>query len=228
MLSSIVARRRAGGGPTPALQAIGATTSASGTNTRSPAYPVGIQAGDIIFLHIHLNDALGNASISSVTGGWNTAVDVPYVNDDTARLLWKRATGSESGTETVTLSESVDTGIIACKMFVARGCLAVGTPFEGETTNSQTATTSHVGSSVVTTGPNRRVITVYGCSNANTTGTETNGWTEDWEDGIAAGNTGVISGSHVDAPSATTVSANTRTMAFSVRNVSFSLALLPA
>lgn len=215
-------------GPTPEFVAVGAYDGNSSISAVTPGYPAGLAADDILLLHVHLIDGLGNASISSVSGGWTLVDSEPHTApDDTAALYWKRATGSESGTETVTVSETVNSGVLQAVISAWRGCVASGTPYEAETHTSQTSTTSHIGSGITTLGPNRRVVTFFGCSQTNTTGTNTNGWTEDYEFGTAAGVDACSNCNSIEKTSAGAVAGCSRTMLASVNNISFTLALLP-
>ena len=176
-------------------------------------------------MHIHLTDALGNASINALAG-WTQVIEETLVNDDTARLLWKRLDGTESGTVTVNFSETTNTGVASAVISVWRGCLRTGDPFEGAAKSSQTATTSHVGPSVTTTGPNRRVVNVFGISNSPSTGTVGGSWTEEYEFTTTSGNDGAINGNSVERTTAGTETGVSRTSTSS-RNVSFGLALIP-
>lgn len=217
-----------GTGPTSTYVAAGAYSPDTTVAVASPGYPAGILANDILILHVHLDDGLGNASITGVTGSWTLLDSVPYINDDTAAVYWKRANGFESGTETVTVSESVNSGVIQAMIYSYRGCIATGTPYEAAANNAQTPTTSHVGSGITTLGPNRRVVTLFGCTQANTTGANTNGWTEDSENSTAFGNDACINANSIEKAGAGAVAACTRTQGIACRNVSFTFALIPA
>lgn len=198
-------------------------------NTIAPAYPAGIQSNDIFLMHIHLEDGLGNASIFSVTGGWTLADEVPLSGDMTAAVYWKRATGSESGTETVTFSEDVDAVPARACISAWRDCVTSGTPFEGATHDFKTASSSNTfGSGVSTTGPNRRVVTFFGLSEADQSGTATNGWSEHYDTGTASGNDAHESCYSIEAANAGHVQPCLLTLAgAATRMVTFSLALLP-
>ena len=227
------ARRRSGAATVPpAFQTTGGTAGSSGINNTDVAYPTGIQTGDILLLFVQLEDASGNASITGVTGSWNTVDAIAYdvSSDMTGALYWKRATGTETGTENVALSESVDTDCLRANITRFSGCIDNATPFEGAAHNASGLTGSLSGSDVTTTGPNRLVVTFFGCQNRNTAGTETNtnGWTEAWATSTVSGNDASESCNYITATSAGLVSACTRTRSASCVYISFTLALIPA
>lgn len=219
--------RRLGDGSTPTFFATGGAAGADDVDSITPEYPAGIEQDDILLLHVHLRDGLGSGQVDSITGGWTLVDGVTLFDDCTAALYWKRADGTETGTETVTFSERIDVVPARAVISAWRGCVSTGTPYEGATHNTQFTTTAHVGSAVTTTGTNRRVVTFFGISTRNTTGSPTNGWDENYESNTTAGNDASENCNSIEAASAGSVSAVTRTQLLSSNNISFTLALIP-
>ena len=87
-------------------------------------YPSTVNANDILILAV-LNDV--NCTFTTPSG-WAV---IQYLNSSNASIVlyWKRATGSESGTETVI--PDISPGQIICGIMSRfSGCKTTGTPFE--------------------------------------------------------------------------------------------------
>jgi hypothetical protein len=223
------ARRRSSGTVAPILVTAGTMNSNTGNSTLPVSYPSGIAAGDIILLHTLAKDPLGDADVSSITGSF-TQADLTNANDNFSQLWWKRADGTEGASETVTFSQAADgpSGVLMAQMSAWRGCVGTGTPYEALTHTSQASTASHVGSTITTLGANRVVVSMFTQAGGSVAGTNTNGWTEQWDNGTVAGSGGYMNGSSIVAATAGSVSAITRTMNSAIANISFTLALIPA
>lgn len=205
------------------------TMDATTASSLAPSYPAGLAADDVLFLFIAIRDTVGNATIGTPTGSWTLVDDMPYLSDldETSALYWKRATGSESGTESITLSESVDTGNGIAVITAWRGCVASGTPFERNDFNSSLTTTDHRGKGLTTAGDGRRVVSFFYSHGVNTTGTNINGWTENFEQGTAIGADATVSINSIQSSLAAKVPGCNRTMALTCPFICYTLALVP-
>lgn len=214
----------------PAFVGAGTLGSTETTTTMTPGYPAGISANDILFMFIALRDGSGNATISSVSGGWTLVQEMPYmtVSDETSALYWKRATGSESGTETVTLSEVLTNGNGMATIVAYRGCVTSGTPYERNTLYAIASnSTTHQGKGLTTAGTDRRVVSFFYSYGVDTTGSNNNGWTEDYESGSTTGTDGTISVNSIQKSVAGKVAGCNRTMAATCTFICYTLALVP-
>lgn len=227
---SFMARRNSGFIGAPLFVGAGTLGSTETTTTMTPGYPAGISANDILFMFIGLRDGSGNATISSVSGGWTLVEEMPYMtgSDETSALYWKRATGSESGTETVTLSEVLTFGNGVAQIVAYRGCVTSGTPYERNTLYAMTgSSTTHQGKGLTTAGVDRRAVSFFYSYGVNTTGSNNNGWTEDYEGGTITGEDGTISVNSIEKAVAGKVAGCNRTMAASCGFICYTLALIP-
>lgn len=215
-------------GGTPSIGGDGGMGITVGADNFTVNYPVTLSANDILLLHLSLTDDLGNADVSSITGGWTLAGSA-YANDTFGKLYWKRATGSETGSETVTLTEIISGSAPASGVMSSwSGCISSGTPFEELTFANQGSGTNITGSAISTSGPNRRVVSFFSHPKIQTTGTNTNGWTEEYDLNSGAGDTTTMECCSKDAPSAGSVSACTRALAAAGVTNAITLALIPA
>lgn len=89
-----------GNGPTPVLETSASSTINSAGTSHSVTMPSGITAGDIIIVFASFNVATGN--VSDPGGGWNYEENT--YGSNTAVMLWKVATGSDTLTITTTSS----------------------------------------------------------------------------------------------------------------------------
>jgi hypothetical protein len=218
----------ASAGPTPEFRSSGAVGGVFDGTSFTVPYPAGLQANDILFLNLGIKDDLGNADVSSLSDAGFALVGSSFASDAFGKLYWKRASGSESGSVTVNLTEEVSSAIGAGVMSAWSGCIASGTPYEDYTNNTQTATTSITGAAIDTTGANRRAVSFFGHVLVATSGTNTNGWDENYDSSTATGDDATFACCSITAPSAGTVAACTRTNADSSLNNCHTLALIPA
>lgn len=214
----------------PYLVATGTPDSTTATSV-SPAYPAGIQANDILFYWVAARDLAGNATITA-PAGWSTVNNLlhsQFYADTAVALFWKRATGSESGTETVNFSENLSSGSGYAVISCYRACVTSGNPFERATFNYHPAGTAMESKGLKTSGTNRRVITFMANPNISTTisGTNTNGWDEDFEGYNASGSGMGVSINSIAQATAARVEGLRRTVTTSAANLSVTLALVP-
>jgi hypothetical protein len=216
----------------PSFVAAGALAAQTGGSTLAVAYPAGIAANDILFLHTDVADASGIADVTGITGSWTSVIssELASVDDAIAGLYWKRAAGTETGTETITYSEAVNLDAAVAIISAWRNCATTGEPFERINVNTQSAVTSLVGPDVTTTGTDRRVLTFFGHvinGGTQTSGSNTNGWDENWDLSTATGRGATLGGVSIAASASGTVSGCTRTLANSTSSIALALALVP-
>lgn len=106
----------------------GGLTEGTSTNSINITYP-SLAADDILIIQTLSNDNDTHLRID----GWNKVVQTHSNTAATASWYWKRASGGESGTVTVTKTSSNDFWGV---MSSWRGCTTVGTPFEVENDTS--------------------------------------------------------------------------------------------
>lgn len=215
------------GGPTPAFEDDGGLSELGASNPL-PAYPAGLQANDIAFIHAHIHDSVSNNSIQ-VPSGWTAVInhnlDVPRAAHG---VFWKRLNGSESGTVEVFPTGAATGGsdTFEAVMSVWRGCIATGTPYEDANSNLNFGTTM-TGASCTTTGPNRRIVNFCGGS-AQSTATAASGWTEIYDYPASNGTPdGALHCYAIEKVSAGTLSGATHSLSASRARDIISLALIP-
>jgi hypothetical protein len=172
----------AGGGPTvtgaPQLVATGAVaTGSSGV----AAYPAGIQANDIAIIYVHALASSGSLTFN-VPSGW-TQIDQQQVAvaNRAHAAFWKRLTGSETGSVTVTTNIGAT---VTAGMTVWRGCLSSGSPVEGSNHAQQTVTTAVIGAPTRTiASPDRTLVHCYASVDGAPTFTPGSEYTVAWQDG---------------------------------------------
>lgn len=173
-------------------------------------------------------DSSGNATITA-PAGWNTISNYYTSLDDSSHgLFWKRATGSESGTQVVNFSENVDgSGVGYGVISQWGGCALTGDPFERPTFNFVVSGTAMQGKGLTTAGPDRKVVTFSSHTAAAVTGTNTNGWTEDFESSTLTGGDASIGINSIDQTVAGKVLPIKRTLSGAAASICHTLALVP-
>lgn len=219
-----------GAGSTPTSEGNGGLADNSDSAADPPvAYPAGLQAGDIALLHAYIDDPGGANSIATPAGWTLIAHELQNADASTANALyWKRLTGSESGTVSITSgSGHAATDSFCGVMSIWRGCIASGTPYEGLANNTGGSTTL-TGAAVTTTGANRRVLH-FGGHSGTATATPAATWTEvyDYETNSGSPNAGVKCYA-IEAASASTVGPATHTLSIGRGWQVIAIALIPA
>lgn len=222
------------GGAIPVLEAHGAWAD-NGTLTASPVipYPTGLAAGDILFLNVLSLDVLLDDHTVATPTDWALAdVRTLTITGYKHYLFWKRATGLESGTLTISRDAPATTDTFGGRMSAFRGCIASGTPYEGLANNSGNNANMN-GAAVTTTGPNRNVLHFTTHTNASQGsdcfGTPASGWDELYDTSSLSGTEEGGAGLYAkDATDAGVVAAATHVLDASVRWQVMALALLPA
>lgn len=187
------------------------------TTTAAPSFavPSGVAAGDIIVIPIYTDASIasdGGASITAMASGFAHAPGSPVKTGSgtppshSLSVVWKRATGADTGTYDFTLSASVFTAGAAQRY---SGAVASGVPFDtasgGDTPTAidDTSGTVTPAVNITTAGPNRMLI-FSGSDWAGGAWTPPTGFTERMDSGsevntlddlpqLSAGNTGSVS-----------------------------------
>lgn len=175
-------------------------------STASFAVPAGVEADDIIVIGIYINAA---TSIATYPTGFSEAPDSPQINASglahNLHVVWKRATGADSGTYDFVLS-TTDFMAGAAERFT--GVLGTGSPWDGEDGTDGAVDTENGTDTPpvsVITGGDDRLILWFGASWSGGTWTPPAGYTERIDQGIglvtaadkvqaAAGSSGDIQG----------------------------------
>lgn len=231
----------AAAGATPTFVAAGTVSGASTATgvAQSVSYPAGLLANDILIIQISYNDPnlTTDPTISwSIPTGFTAMGSAVTVLGMTGVMFWRRATGSETGTVSSTRTGGFSAGdrYNIAQMTAWRGCKTSGDPFEALASNTKTDATM-VGSSVTTTGANRRVVALHNQQafdrtlEGPLTSTPATGWTEDSEqsNGATAGY-GTVVASSIEKAAAGSQAAESRTLSAARRTITFSFALIPA
>lgn len=210
----------------PDFIAAGTADAITAGSSLAPSFP-SVSANDILLLFVTALDSSGNATIST-PAGWTAISSFHHALSDTASaLFWKRATGSESGTQTVSLSESVDAGVAYAVISSWGPCVTSGDPFERANFYYHGSSTAARGKGLTTTGPNRRLVTFCVHPSVAVTGTNTNGWTEHYDASTMTGSDATVSISSVAQATAGKVLPLWRTLSSAGENLSHTLALIP-
>ena len=165
--------------PTQVIHTTAGTGAASTTTTCTPAYPA-VQTGDLLLCAIMINVA--TRTVSSVTGFTVLYQDLAINAGEEAFLYYKYATGSESGTVTVT--RTAGTAGMGARIYGFRNVhQTIGSAIEGYSFADLGSVSTIVDTGVTTTGTLELAINiVYNADDANTPvsfTSETGGdWTE--------------------------------------------------
>jgi hypothetical protein len=151
----VVARTRQA--PPPDPQFAGSGTLLSGTGSSAAlAVPSGVVANDIIVITLFAD---GGSTTVTPPSGFAHAENSPVTGagNHSLNILWKRATGADSGTYTASLSASVYREGAAHRY---TGAVTSGAPFDAGTGSASTTTSGTVTPAVSTTtlGANRKVL----------------------------------------------------------------------
>jgi hypothetical protein len=168
-----------GGGVTPIYgddEFYDLNTDAGGGSDLVITYPAGPQSNDIAFIHVVTAEGQGIGHNIECPSGWTEAHEGTYRDNFRHALFWKRLTGSESGTVTITITGGSTSFTVAGTITYWRGCVASGTPYEG-LANAGGENGTVVSSAITTTGPNRRVLCFTNTDELNNP-TPGSGWSQ--------------------------------------------------
>jgi hypothetical protein len=153
----------------PSLVEAGALQAEASTTTLGPmVIPASAQADDIMILTVMLN-AAGTFSTPSESGGWTQfGTEINSANQST-NWFWKRHTGSETNPNTTT-SVTMSTTIGGYgRVYVFRGCITTGDPFEDVTmAGTPTSSTTPTTAAIDTTGDNELAVSFLMVDDDNT------------------------------------------------------------
>lgn len=180
-------------------------------------YPASPQADDIIFLFVHANSS---PTIGSVTGSFSAVGAQVDSGTHGARLYWLRATGSETGNVTVTISGNTVSGAV---MSLFRGAITSGTPYEDYDTAASTGSTST--SASITTSVDETLGIRWGGNVNASAGNPPDGWDERFENTASGGADMTIDTNTIET--ATTEAATSRSLGSSMAWIVLTLALKP-
>lgn len=137
-------------------------SNAGGSGAVNLAYPTGVAADLIAIIHVTLHDSTIVNTINTPSG-FTQLVNNSTNGDPTAAVFWKRLTGSESGTVSITAGTAHSgTDCLHAEMTLWADCLASGSPFEAVAT-TDASSCSMTGASVTITGPNRQILHFGSC-----------------------------------------------------------------
>jgi hypothetical protein len=191
--TAVIGRKKnagGGGGPTndPTFVSVGTGFELAVMNTTGPfdvPYPGSLAAGDIIFLHIF---ARTPAAIPATIAGWTTAYhDDVAANSRESAVFYKTATGSESGTQSVTFLVNTNS---ASGIMCAFRNVNIAAGFE-DAALGQASAGSFTGPTIATNGDHRMCFAFMGQDNNNPItpfGAVTGGtWVERYDFGSGVG-----------------------------------------
>jgi hypothetical protein len=205
----------------------GGLSSGSGSLITA-TYPSGISANDIL-IFTACKDVTTSTNISSGPSGFSY-VHTTSTGDSvfTMAAYWKRATGSESGTVSLTWSEAPASFTGAIINNVSRCITTSNPPIDGVfwlgAASGTGTTTSATILGGTTTGNQRLLINILMAS-SNIGVTTASGWTE--EDKLST-STVTTKTQTRQVPTATTIGNATSTLSSAARYVADSIALVPA
>jgi hypothetical protein len=193
--------------------------------TLTPGFPAGLAADDILILSVV---ALGFSGAPTVNtpSGWTLATQTILAAATSYRhyAFWKRADGTESGTQAVSTVSADSTTFLAI-ISAWGGCVGTGSPIVDLKTASGQSTSATSGS-VTTSADGQIVLNLIGTENDDATATPPGTFTEAYDVGTALGFNASVTANYKAIPSAGSVGAQTTTLAVSRRwsVVSFGLA----
>lgn len=217
----------------PVYSSTGGAVQAGATNTVDVPYPATVNAGDFLVLLAYARE-LSNNTLVDVPSGWTEfglaggAFDALF--DTNARFFWKRAAGTEGGTnQTITAAyDGTSSRRIAGQIWLFTGVLASGTPHENYAVGFVAASTTLSQRSITTTDVDRLCVHITAkINNSSTTPNFTGETGGDFAEGTDANPTGVsFQMQKADKATAGTISGGTATIASAARFTAV-FALLP-
>ena len=156
-----------------------AGSGATGTTSISTAYPGNLSANDIILYVVLIGDTTNTPTTPTdfalLFGPDTTAVQRGYV-------YWKRATGSESGSLSVTTNATAQ---CRARMFSFRGVRSAGTIYEGESATTSGSDDQFFDQGVTTTGTLELAINILFIGDDRDTDSMTGETGGDWTQAVA-------------------------------------------
>lgn len=212
------------GAAAPAWRSSNVIAGAVATSLALP-YPAGIAANDILLVRLSSDVGTGT-NLNTPTDFTAIGSEVDEGTTFVGNVFWKRATGSESGT--LTISQSSGGGgsdVFMGTMHAISGCVASGDPIED--TDVAHITDDELTSGTVTTlGANRLIVQLWAISD-NLVGDPTAPYTENYEITTGLGSDGAHAFCSAEKASAGVSDVDARTIAASTPMMVFTLALKP-
>ena len=207
----------------PAFGSAGAAAAALAATVNVP-YPSGTAATDLLVLLVLTKDTVDINTPSGFSDG-----GARNQGSLRAEWFWKRATGSESGTLTVTKASGVN--LLFGRMYRFTGVTTSGTPYEAAAaTGGTTSTLTPV--DVTTLGTNRRVVALTALEDDLALGSYAGGTATVPEDVAEAltstGTDGALGLNSLARTSAEAFDVGSQTIAFNRNHALFTFALIPA
>jgi hypothetical protein len=222
-----------GVGAIPYYATAGGVAGSYNSQSIAVPYAAGLQADDVAILHLRTQGLFASTTPTVARpSGWTTIANpvgpAGGGEKDVGAWFWKRLLGTETGTVACTASggDGSAQGMMG-QMFIFRGCVANGDPYESAISASGTSTTMD-GTTLVTLGPNRLAGNFYSLSDNLASDPDT-GWVEAFDEAIlSALVTQRYAASVRQMPVAGSTPAEIRTVANSRAWSTLSLAFVPA
>jgi len=137
-------------------------TATSGSSIGSVGFPASIAADDVAILCFYSNVS----RTLTVPSGW-TALGTGVANATFSRFwAWRRLDGSETALSVAfTGGTASTTNVCGARIYVYRGCVTSGDPYEDPTLSSLTTSQTPAASTIDTTGVDRLVVCLLGIDN---------------------------------------------------------------
>jgi hypothetical protein len=209
----------------------GTSVALSGQGAFTVRYPSIVNNGDIAFLLAFTRD-VENADLSTPSG-WTAFADRSDQNvggsvDLSARLWWRRLTGSEGDMPVVVTAASANTSgkLTFGTIFTVSSAIASGTPYEDF--DNTTSTSASIDSpTTTTTDSDRLAIRVFVGGGVTAQPTAPTGWTRPLAIGTSTGNDAEVSVDWKEVPTATTEPATNHDSTLSHPSIAYAFAVLP-
>jgi len=180
---------------------VSAGTGSGTTSNPSPAYPSGLAANDLILLQVTVRDT---TNTPTTPAGFTLLYGPDSTGTGRQWIYYKFATGTESGTITITISGS---NCKIARMYAFRN-VALSSFTEGGGFGSGTSRTISA-QSVTTTGTGRLTVSFVFVNNDNSVGSFTGEAGGDWTEAVSEFTTSAGSNGCVQLQTATMASAGT-------------------
>lgn len=225
-----------GGGDIPSFIGASTGTTNTGSSTLSVNYPSSIQANDIIICVVQGEDTSGASTGDTSFGGGGVTNFSSLGNRDgnggasASGVFYKRATGSESGTETATMVAPGGPRSMTGIMYLFRGCITSGDPTNGFSSSDNAVSSTWSQQSLTTTvGACLGCNVIAAVANSATAGSFTGETGGDWtEANIYSSANGTIQLQTASLPSATTISGGSVAASVAGKYQKYAFGLQPA
>jgi hypothetical protein len=212
-------------GGAPAFASAGAAAAALDASVDVP-YPAGTNANDILILLVLTRDSVDVNTPAGFTQGGARGQNAGL----RAEWFWRRATGSESGTVTVTKASG--TALLMARMYRYTGAITSGSPIEASSQDGKGANATITPVDITTAGSNRRVVVLVAEGNDLALGDFTGGTATVAEEiAEATSSLGIDGALGINGRARTSAELfdfGTYTLTESSSHIEFSFALVPA